>query len=101
MAATDPEYFFPPNWEYFPGGPIRIGNVITSRKKPHDPLVSVKPEGGTVVTVSKTSTQLESDKKSSRGASVEAMPFSGLVGIGMSVSLNIQKKSVCPLRYAC
>ncbi|RFU35432.1 hypothetical protein B7463_g888, partial [Scytalidium lignicola] len=31
-------FFFAPTWDYPPGGPIKLGNVITSVKKPERPL---------------------------------------------------------------
>jgi hypothetical protein len=38
MANREFYYFFAPTWDYPPGGPIKLGNVITSIKKPERPL---------------------------------------------------------------
>ncbi|KAJ5986355.1 hypothetical protein N7451_010720 [Penicillium sp. IBT 35674x] len=40
MASQTPEFFFAPTWDYPPPptGPIQLGNLITSLRKPEQPL---------------------------------------------------------------
>ncbi|KAJ4327404.1 hypothetical protein N0V84_002175 [Fusarium piperis] len=45
MANREFFFLYAPTWDYPPGGPIRLGNVITSVKNPHRPLFcSLPPE---------------------------------------------------------
>ncbi|KAM0085342.1 hypothetical protein ACKRZS_002368 [Fusarium odoratissimum] len=43
MANRDFFYFYAPTWDYPPEGPIKLGNVISSVKKPHIPLIHSPP----------------------------------------------------------
>ncbi|KAI7763870.1 hypothetical protein LZL87_006252 [Fusarium oxysporum] len=43
MANRDFFYFYAPTWDYPPEGPIKLGNVISSVKRPHIPLINSPP----------------------------------------------------------
>ncbi|SPO01853.1 uncharacterized protein DNG_04526 [Cephalotrichum gorgonifer] len=65
MANRQHVFFYAPTWDYPPGGPIKLGNVITSVKSPQRPLHYVPPpedpEAG-VFSTTKTSVQYTKEK---------------------------------------
>ncbi|KAF6812643.1 hypothetical protein CSOJ01_05062 [Colletotrichum sojae] len=44
MANRERYFFYAPTWDYPPNGPIKLGNVIPSVKKPQQALSCVSPE---------------------------------------------------------
>jgi hypothetical protein len=66
MASTIKTYFLAPNWDYPPGGLIRLGSLVTDPRKPHRSLNRASPididEGNVVQSTKKkwelTRTQL-------------------------------------------
>lgn len=42
MANRSPCFFYAPTWDFPPGGPIKLGNVIASFKTPELPLYTAK-----------------------------------------------------------
>ena len=43
MANNIFYFYYAPTWDFPPGGPIKLGNILTSIKKPEQPLHTVPP----------------------------------------------------------
>ena len=94
MASTVPEYFLPRNWDYLPGGPIKLGNVLTSLKEPHRPIVTVQPDADAIVTSSKDLVAIETENAKSGGVTFVTTFLNALLGAGVDVSTDVEQRSV-------
>lgn len=97
MASGVPEYFLPRNWDYPPDGPIRLGNVLSSLKEPHRPLATVKPDADKIIHRTKTNFNIDTEESQSGGISILTTFLSGLLGLGVDTSIDIEKRSVVVL----
>ncbi|KAF9875113.1 hypothetical protein CkaCkLH20_07379 [Colletotrichum karsti] len=89
MANRDFFFFYAPTWDYPPGGAIRLGNVITSVKKPHRPLFCVPPPGDSdVSTTEKKSVQYTKEKLRSGRFSI-LTKFLSILGLGVDIGAEI------------
>jgi hypothetical protein len=88
MANNQVCFFYAPTWDYPPGGPIKLGNVIASVKNPHRALHCVPPEGADVFSTSKHSVQYTKEKM--RGGKFSILTkFLSLLGIGVDVGAEL------------
>ncbi|KAM0259350.1 hypothetical protein ACHAQJ_003382 [Trichoderma viride] len=83
MANNEKLFFYAPTWDYPPDGPIKLGNVITSVKKPERPLHRVPPKDSDAFSTKKMS--VEHTKGQLRDEK-----FSILVRFFSILGLNIQ-----------
>ncbi|KAI8712721.1 hypothetical protein NCS52_01370900 [Fusarium sp. LHS14.1] len=91
MANRDFFYFYAPTWDYPPGGPIKLGNVITSAKNPHRPLFcSPPPEESDVFKTEKKSVQYTKEKLR-RGRFSILTKFLSVLGLGIDIGAEIDR----------
>ncbi|EEU35606.1 uncharacterized protein NECHADRAFT_52455 [Fusarium vanettenii 77-13-4] len=91
MANRDFFYFYAPTWDYPPGGPIKLGNVITSVKNPHRPLFcSPPPEESDVFKTEKKSVQYTKEKLR-RGRFSILTKFLSVLGFGIDIGAEIDR----------
>ncbi|UKZ74548.1 hypothetical protein TrVFT333_002218 [Trichoderma virens FT-333] len=62
MANNQNLFFYAPTWDYPPNGPIKLGNVLTSVKKPERPLHCVPPTESDVFSTKKMSVGHDKDQ---------------------------------------
>ena len=92
MANRNFFYFFAPTWDFPPDGPIKLGNVITSVKKPEHALACRPPPEGsdTFKTVKKN---LRYTKGKERNAKFSVLTkFLSVLGFGVDVGAEIDKR---------
>jgi hypothetical protein len=91
MANNQICFFYAPTWDYPPGGPIKLGNVISSVKNPHHALHCVPPEGTDVFSTSKRSVQYTKEKL--RGGKFSILTkFLSFLGIGADVGAELDNR---------
>ncbi|KAJ4172034.1 hypothetical protein NW754_007632 [Fusarium falciforme] len=91
MANRDFFFFYAPTWDYPPGGPIKLGNVITSVKNPHRPLFcSPPPEESDVFRTEKKSVQYTKEKLR-RGRFSILTKFLSVLGFGIDIGAEIDR----------
>ncbi|KAL7928238.1 hypothetical protein V8C35DRAFT_318661 [Trichoderma chlorosporum] len=89
-------FFYAPTWDYPPNGPIKLGNVITSVKKPERPLHCVPPSGSDVLSTKKNNVEHTGVQTSNEKFSVLVRFFSifGL-DIQLSAGRETSKENKC------
>lgn len=96
MANREFYYFYAPTWDNPPNGPIKLGNVISSVKEPHRPRFYHPPSDDSDITkVEKKSVQYTKEKFKSGRFSI-LTKFLGVLGFGIDVGAEIERRSVCP-----
>lgn len=98
MANRDLFYFYAPTWDYPPEGPIKLGNVISSVKKPHIPLIHSPPTEETgVFKTEKKKAQYTTEKLRSGKFSI-LTKFLSVLGFGVDISAEVERMLVL---YLC
>ncbi|CZR48815.1 uncharacterized protein FPRO_03864 [Fusarium proliferatum ET1] len=93
MANPQFYYFYAPTWDYPPEGPIKLGNVITSIKKPHISLANIVPSQDIgVFKTEKKSVQYTQEKLISGSFSILTR-FLSILGFGVDVSAEVRKSN--------
>ncbi|KAI0180729.1 hypothetical protein GGR52DRAFT_2605 [Hypoxylon sp. FL1284] len=91
MANKTFYFFFAPTWDYPPDGPIKIGNVLTSLKKPERPLYTAVPQAGDDV-FSSEKRQVEFSREKLLSGQFSIMTrFLSFLGAGVDVGVNWDK----------
>lgn len=91
MANREFVFFYAPTWEYPPEGPIKLGNIITSVKKPHLPISCTPPqEEDGVFRTQKRSVKYTKDKMRSGKFSI-LTKFLSILGFGIDVGAEVTK----------
>ncbi len=88
MANRTFYFFFAPTWDYPPDGPIKIGNVLTSLKKPEQPLYTAAPQADTDVFSSEKRQVKFSRQKLRSGQFSILTKFLSFLGVGVDVGMN-------------
>ncbi|KAH8745340.1 hypothetical protein F5883DRAFT_266517 [Diaporthe sp. PMI_573] len=92
MANRQYFFFYAPTWDYPPGGPIKLGNVITSVKKPERPLhCTPSPEGSGIFSTKKMSVQYTKEKLRSGKFSI-LTKFLSVLGFGVDVGAEVDNR---------
>jgi hypothetical protein len=91
MANRQYFFFYAPTWDYPPGGPIKLGNVITSVKKPERRLHCAPPDASGVFSTEKKSVEYTKDKLRSGKLSI-LTKLSGVLGFGVDVGAEIDNR---------
>lgn len=92
MANRQYFFFYAPTWDYPPDGPIKLGNVITSVKKPERPFYCAPPpEGSGVFSTEKTSVQYTKEKLRSGKFSI-LTKFLSILGFGVDVGAEVDNR---------
>jgi hypothetical protein len=95
MANLVPEYYFAPTWDYPPDGSIKLGNIISSSKKPQRPLANIQPPEADVMKSSKDSVTYSKENMNSRDFSI-LTSFLSFLGVGADAGINRGKRSASP-----
>ncbi|PTB60109.1 hypothetical protein M431DRAFT_514598 [Trichoderma harzianum CBS 226.95] len=85
MANNQNLFFYAPTWDYPPNGPIKLGNVITSVKKPERPLHCVPPSDSDIFSTKKMSFEHTKDQLQNQRFSILVRFFS-IFGLNVRVS---------------
>ncbi|KAJ0161990.1 hypothetical protein CTA2_5289 [Colletotrichum tanaceti] len=93
MANREHFFFYAPTWDYTPGGPIKLGNVITSVRKPHLPLSCAAPEDSKLLRTEKKSVQYTKEKLRSGRFSI-LTKFLSVLGFGVDIGAEIDKRFI-------
>lgn len=93
MANTQNLFFYAPTWDYPPDGPIKLGNVITSVKKPERPLHRVPPTDSDIFSTKKTNVKHAQDESQNEKFSI-LVKFFHLFGLDVQVSVGRQTRCV-------
>ncbi|KAF4436662.1 Phd-finger domain-containing [Fusarium acutatum] len=94
MANREFFYFYAPTWDYPSEGPIKLGNVISSVKKPHIPLINSSPTGETgVFRTEKNKVQYTTEKLRSGKFSV-LTKFLSVLGVGVNIGAEVERRLV-------
>ncbi|KAF9774412.1 hypothetical protein IL306_007594 [Fusarium sp. DS 682] len=93
MANREFYYFYAPTWDYPPDGPIKLGNVISSVKKPHRPLINSPPtENAGVYKTEKNKVQYTREKLRSGKFSI-LIKFLSILGFGVDVGAEVERSN--------
>ncbi|TQS33211.1 hypothetical protein Golomagni_06453 [Golovinomyces magnicellulatus] len=89
MANKQLVYFYAPSWDYPPDGPIKLGNVITSVKKPHRPLFcNPPPEDSGIFKTDKSKVQYTKEKLRTGKFSI-LTKFLSVLGFGVDIGADV------------
>ncbi|KAM0350649.1 hypothetical protein ACHAPU_003136 [Fusarium lateritium] len=88
MANREYFYFYAPTWDYPPDGPIKLGNIISSVKKPHLPLNTAPPSG--IFGTEKKSVGYTKEKLRSGRFSI-LTKFLSVFGLGVDVGAEVER----------
>ncbi|RFU80039.1 hypothetical protein TARUN_2157 [Trichoderma arundinaceum] len=89
MANSQNFFFYAPTWDYPPGGPIKLGNVITSVKKPERPIHCVPPADSDVFSTKKMSVEHTKEKMHDGRFSI-LIRFFSIFGLNVSISAGLE-----------
>ncbi|KAF5659579.1 hypothetical protein FHETE_9363 [Fusarium heterosporum] len=95
MANREHFYFYAPTWDYPLDGPIKLGNIVSSVKKPHLPLNTAPPSG--VFRTEKRSVEYTKEKLRSGRFSI-LTKFLSVLGLGVDVGAEVERRFVYPLQ---
>ena len=91
MANTVPSYFYSPSWDYPPPptGPIKLGSLITSLKRPEQPLATSDPTS----TFSTDKKIVEFSKEKLRQGKFSILTkFLSVLGVGVDLGAEREKR---------
>ncbi|KAI0850771.1 hypothetical protein F5Y00DRAFT_260221 [Daldinia vernicosa] len=88
MANRTSYFFYAPTWDYPPNGPIKLGNVLTSLKKPERPLYTAAPLVDADVFSSEKSQVEFSREKLNSGQFSIVTKFLSFLGVGVDVGVG-------------
>lgn len=92
MANNVFYFYYTPTWDWPPGGPIKLGNVLTSIRKPEQPLYTAPlPAASEVFSSEKTEVEYSREKMGKGGFSI-LTKFLNVLGIGVDVGANWQTR---------
>lgn len=111
MASTMKTYYFPPNWDIPPGGPLSLGSVLSSVKRPLPPLLIsplteiLQPSGTAlkeprVYDTKKYNVSYKTSTSHSGSASLFASFAAPLLGIGPDASASLARDRSLTLHFA-
>lgn len=91
MANHQYFFFYAPTWDYPPGGPIKLGNIIASVKTPHRPIHYAPLEGVDISSTKKGTTEYTKEKF--RGGKFSVLTkFLSVLGLGIDVGAEVDKR---------
>ncbi|KAF4962442.1 hypothetical protein FSARC_9471 [Fusarium sarcochroum] len=91
MANREFFYFYAPTWDSPPDGPIKLGNVISSVKRPDRPLFCSPPSQDTdIFETEKKSVQYTKEKLRSGRFSI-LTKFLSVLGFGVDVGAEVER----------
>lgn len=93
MANNQNLFFYAPTWDYPTDGPIKLGNVITSVKKPERPLHCAPPTDSNVFSTKKTNVKHTKDEAQNEKFSI-LVKFFNILGLDVQVSVGRQTRGV-------
>ncbi|KPM38865.1 hypothetical protein AK830_g7709 [Neonectria ditissima] len=93
MANNVFYFYFAPTWDWPPEGPIRLGNVLTSIKKPEQPLHTAPLPAADQVFSSHKSEVEYSQKKLREGKFSILTTFLSVLGLGVDVGADWKKSN--------
>jgi len=86
-------YFYAPSWDYPPGGPIKIGNVLVSMLQPERPLFTIKDPGNDEIWTT-TKTQVEFSRSRLKAGRFSILTkFLHVLGIGLDATVHWDNRS--------
>lgn len=98
MANNVSHFYYAPTWDWPPGGPIKLGNVITSIKRPEQPLDTAPlPAMSEVFSSEKTEVEYSKEKVANGGFSI-LTKFLSILGVGVDVGADWETRYV---KHAC
>lgn len=93
MANREFFFFYAPTWDFPPDGPIKLGNVIRSVKRPQRPLSCSPPPDDDVFKTEKRSVQYTKEKLRSGKFSI-LTKFLSVLGFGIDVGAEVERRYV-------
>lgn len=85
-------FYYAPSWDWPPGGPIQLGNVLTSIRQPERPLYTAPlPESEQVFSSEKTEVKYSKEKLRAGGFSI-LTTFLSILGVGVDIGVGIEKR---------
>lgn len=117
MANLTKTYYFPPNWNVHPGGPLKLGSVLSSAKRPLPPLLicpasddapqpatapvaSSEPAQPRIYRTTKHNFSYTTSTSYSGSASLFASFATAVLGVGPDASTKLSRDSAMTLRFA-
>lgn len=85
MANREFFYFYTPTWDCPPDGPIKLGNVITSVKRPHRPISCSPPLNESEVFKTAKKTVEYTNEKFRSGKFSILTKFLSVLGLGVDI----------------
>lgn len=101
MANTNFFFYFAPSWDWPPEGPIQLGNVLTTVKRPEQPLYTAPPPTSSQVFLSEK-TEVEYSKEKLKAGSFSILTtFLSILGVGVDVSADLENRYVHSVLVIC
>ncbi|EHA52308.1 hypothetical protein MGG_05802 [Pyricularia oryzae 70-15] len=86
------QYFYAPTWDYPPAGPIKLGNVLMSIKKPENPLFTAPlPTAEEVFTMNKTDVEFSTEKLNGGHLTI-LTKFLSIFGLGVDTGVQWDRR---------
>lgn len=95
MANRVPCFFYAPTWDFPPGGPIKLGNVLASVKTPELPLYTARlPAEDEVFSTEKRQVEFSLEKQREGKFSIVTR-FLSFLGVGVDVGTSGSRRCDC------
>ncbi|KIW33856.1 uncharacterized protein PV07_00672 [Cladophialophora immunda] len=101
MANQQKKYFYPPSWDYPPGGPIALGNIITSPRDPVPPLVAVAPHELPDVTklAGKTKVEWTHERATTGAFGIYTKFLQQIAGVGVDAGVDLGRADAASFQF--
>lgn len=100
MANNVFYFYYAPTWDWPPEGPIKLGNVLTSIKKPERPLHTAPlPTTDEIFSSDKYEVEYSKEKLREGGFSI-LTTFLSILGLGVDVGADWKHRYACLLTEA-
>lgn len=88
MASQISYYYFAPTWDFPPNGPLQLGNVLMSVKKPERALYTAAPPAASeMVTTEKNQVEFSKEKMKAGKFSI-FIRFMKFIGLGIKMATD-------------
>lgn len=88
MANQIPYYYFAPTWDFPPNGPLQLGNVLMSMKKPERPLFTASLPSATEIITSEEGQVDFTLEKLKAGKFSILTRFVQFIGLGVEIAAS-------------
>ncbi|EFX03244.1 hypothetical protein CMQ_3173 [Grosmannia clavigera kw1407] len=99
MANRQYFYFYAPTWDFPPDGPIKLGNVITSVKRPERAMYRAPPPDDSDVFSTQKKDVVYTEEKLKGGKFSVLTKFLSILGFGVNASAEVDASTMATFSF--